>query len=153
MVSAPVAMQLTSANFREGQMIPSEFTCDGQDVSPPLAWVDAPAGTRSFALRCFDPDAPGRGWLHWLVVSIPAGAREIPRGGPLPTGALELSNDFGKTAYGGPCPPSGVHRYEFTLYALDTVELEDVTTENFEGLVGPHILATAKLTGCYQRQR
>lgn len=88
-----------------------------------------------------------------MVVSIPAGAREIPRGGPVPTGAVELPNDFGKTPYGGPCPPSGVHGYEFTLYALDTVELADVTTENFERMVGPHTLATAKLTGRYQRQR
>ena len=146
-------MKLTSQDFRDGGMMDLKFTCDGEEGAPQLEWNEGPAGSQSFALRCFDPDAPGKGWLHWLVVNIPADYHEIPRGGMLPPTALPLENDFGKTDYGGPCPPSGVHRYEFILYALNTVELEDITPKNFITKVKPHTLATATLTGRYQRRR
>ncbi|TSC76283.1 MAG: PEBP family protein [Parcubacteria group bacterium Gr01-1014_31] len=145
-------MQLVSDDLRDGELMPSTFTCDGQDVAPQLGWRNVPEGTKSFALRCFDPDAPGGGFTHWLVANLPHTCRQLPRGGPLPDAAVEVLNDFGKTGYGGPCPPSGTHRYEFTLYALNVVELRGLTAENFLDQVRRCAVAQATLTAPYRRR-
>src|SRR5512136_615108 len=105
---------VTSTAFKEGGMIPRKFTCDDRDVSPQLSWSNIPAGAKSIALICDDPDAPVGTWVHWVVFNIPATARELPEGiKALPAGAKQGTNDFRKLSYGGPCPPGGTHRYFF----------------------------------------
>ncbi|MBN7134854.1 phosphatidylethanolamine-binding protein [Lysobacter enzymogenes] len=102
------------------------FGCDGGNLSPALEWTDPPAGTRSFAVTVYDPDAPsGSGWWHWVVLDLPADVRALPRGGaPLPAGAVQTRTDFGAPGYGGPCPPPGrPHRYRFEVWALKTASL------------------------------
>jgi hypothetical protein len=143
-------MRLKSENFVDTGNIPSEFTCDGEDISPQLSWEDVPAKTKSFALAVTDPDCPG-GWIHWLVYDIIKDLREIKQGS-LPAGAKELENDFGKKPYGGPCPPSGTHRYFFTLYALDTEHLEGVNKRNFLDKIEKHIIKKAAIKGLYKRR-
>ncbi|MDE3168535.1 MAG: YbhB/YbcL family Raf kinase inhibitor-like protein [Acidobacteriota bacterium] len=118
-----MALQLSSRAFRDGQPIPKKYTCDGQDVSPDLAWSGAPEETKSLALIVDDPDAPAGVWVHWVLYDLPAETRELPEGTPkdreLRNGARQGKNDFGKIGYNGPCPPSGpAHRYFFKLYAL-----------------------------------
>ena len=144
-------MKLKSKDFEDDGNIPSEFTCDGRDISPQLSWEDAPAETKSFALSVADPDAPGGTWIHWLVYDIPKDVRSIDRGS-LPGGAKQVENDFGKKDYGGPCPPSGTHRYIFTIYALDTEHLEEVSKRNFFNEVEKHTLEKAVLKGLYKRK-
>ncbi|HET8760766.1 MAG TPA: YbhB/YbcL family Raf kinase inhibitor-like protein [Nitrospiria bacterium] len=119
-----MAFTLTSPVIGPGQVIPKKYTCDGPDVSLPLAWSDPPAGTRSLALIADDPDAPVGDWVHWVLYDLPAHVRELPEGVPrdntLPDGSKQGKNDFGRLGYGGPCPPPGrPHRYVFTLYAVD----------------------------------
>jgi hypothetical protein len=151
-------MKLTSVAWMEGKPIPVKYTCDGADVSPPLAWSDAPAGTRSFALICDDPDAPAGTWVHWVISGLPATAAALAEGiattETLPDGAKQGVNDFRRTGYGGPCPPPGApHRYYFKLYALDaTPALKSRATkaELLRAMAG-HILAEARLMGTYQR--
>ena len=142
-------VRVTSTAFLEGGTIPIKNTCDGIDVSPPLRWEDVPEGTKSFALSVTDPDAPME-FIHWLVCDLPADARLIPEGGPVPTGAKEIRNDFGKEAYGGPCPPTGEHHYHFTIYALDTDSLL-ARQENFVELCRKHMIEKAELIGVYWR--
>ena len=146
------AMEITSKDFTHTQPIPSLFTCDGKDLSPHLAWSGAPEGTKSFALSCIDPDAPMGDFVHWLVYNIPPTTAELPQGGPLPTGAREVTNDFGKKPYGGPCPPSGSHRYFFTIYALKVDDLGKVSKSDFLKKVKESQLATAEIMGRYQRR-
>lgn len=143
-------MQLKSNAFENNETIPTKYTCDGRDVSPQLGWSEAPEGTKSFALTVIDPDAPRGDFIHWLICDIPADTREIPEGGPLPKGARQVQNDFRKEPYGGPCPPSGTHRYYFTLYALDTERLE-ARQEDFVAQCKKHALAQAQLMGKYSR--
>jgi hypothetical protein len=142
-------MELTSSAFSAGGVIPARFTCDGDDVSPPLSWADIPEGTKSFALLVHDPDAPSGDFVHWLVSDIPAGTSEIPENGPVP--GVERTNDFSKTAWGGPCPPSGEHRYVFVLYALDAESLPGVTKETLAQALEGHVLGSAELVGRYRR--
>jgi Raf kinase inhibitor-like YbhB/YbcL family protein len=144
-------MKLLSEDFKENEMIPSRFTCDGEDISPQLRWDDAPEGTRSYALSVTDPDAPGGTFIHWLTYDIPKDVREIERG-KLPIGAKQVKNDFGKERYGGPCPPSGTHRYYFRLYALNIDHLRDVSKANFFKLIEEGTLAKAELMGTYRRK-
>lgn len=144
-------MRLKSKDFEDNSSIPSEFTCDGRDVSPQLSWEDVPAGTKSFALSVADPDAPMRTWIHWLIHDIPKDVRTIEQDG-LPKGAKEVENDFGMKDYGGPCPPSGTHRYIFTICALDVENLEDVKKRNFFDKVGKHTLDKGVLKGLYKRK-
>jgi Raf kinase inhibitor-like YbhB/YbcL family protein len=144
-------MKLKSKDFVDNSSIPSEFTCDGRNVSPQLSWEDIPQGTQSFALSVTDPDAPGETWIHWLVYDISKELREIERGG-LPEGAKEAVNDFGRRAYGGPCPPSGTHRYVFTIYALDTEQLEDLNKRSFFDIVEKHSIEKAVIKGLYKRR-
>jgi Raf kinase inhibitor-like YbhB/YbcL family protein len=154
---------LTSPAFPPNGEIPREHTCDGEDISPPLAWSGAPAGTRSFALIVDDPDAPDPRapktvWVHWILYDIPATAGSLPRGattGELPPGTKEGINDWKRTGYGGPCPPVGRHRYFHKLYALDA-ELGDLgkpTRSQLETAMKGHALAEAELVGTYQRVR
>ena len=144
-------MKLKSKDFVDNGSIPSEFTCDGQDISPQLSWEGVPAETKSFALTVTDPDAPGGMWIHWFVHGISKDLREIEQGS-LPEGAEEVENDFGKKPYGGPCPPSGTHRYFFTLYALDTEHLEGVNKRNFLDKVKKHSIEKAAIKGLYKRR-
>jgi Raf kinase inhibitor-like YbhB/YbcL family protein len=115
-------MRLSSDAFEHGQEIPKKFSCDGEDVSPPLAWEDPPEGTRAFALICDDPDAPIKTFTHWLVYDLPADRRALPqsltKSETVLGGGTQGKNSFGRLGYGGPCPPTGVHRYFFKLYAL-----------------------------------
>jgi Raf kinase inhibitor-like YbhB/YbcL family protein len=144
-------MKLRSNDFKKDAMIPSMFTCDEKDISPHLTWEDVPEGTKSFALIVDDPDAPMGTWVHWLVCNIPPETREIPRS-TIPQGAKQVKNDFGKVDYGGPCPPSGVHRYFFKLYALNVGSLEGIDERNFYQKVAEHKIAEAVLMGKYTRR-
>ena len=144
-------MRLRSRNFKDNNNIPSEFTCDGRDVSPQLSWEDVPDETKSFALSVTDPDAPVGTWIHWLLYDIAKEVRSIDEGSP-PGGAKQVENDWGRREYGGPCPPSGTHRYIFTLYALNADHLEDVGKRNFFDKVEKHTLEKAVLKGLYKRK-
>jgi Raf kinase inhibitor-like YbhB/YbcL family protein len=154
-----MALTLTSTAFSDGGLIPRRYTCDGEDVSPPLAWRDAPAGTRSFALICDDPDAPAKVWVHWVIYNLPATVTDLPEAVPpdpeLPRGGRQGRNDFGRLGYGGPCPPSGTHRYFFRLYALDALlDLAPGATKgDLVRKMAGHILAETVLVGRYARQR
>jgi Raf kinase inhibitor-like YbhB/YbcL family protein len=154
---------LRSSAFAAGGAIPREHTCEGADVSPPLAWTGAPAGTRTFALIVDDPDAPDprapkMTWVHWILYDIPATAAGLPRGcaaGGLPPGTREGVNDWKRTGYGGPCPPIGRHRYFHKLFALD-VELPDLgrpVKAKLEQAMRGHVLATAELIGTDQKAK
>jgi len=147
-----IAMEITSKDFKNNQAIPSIHTCDGKDISPHITWSGAPKGTKSFALTCIDPDAPMGDFVHWLAYNIPATVTEIVQGGPLPNGAREVTNDFGKKSYGGPCPPSGTHRYFFTIYALKVSDLGTVSKDDFLKKVKENQLASAEIIGLYKRR-
>jgi Raf kinase inhibitor-like YbhB/YbcL family protein len=151
-------MRLVSTAFQEGSSIPRKHTGDGSDVSPPLQWSAAPAGVKSFALICDDPDAPRGTWVHWVLFNIPAERTDLPEGQPsrsaLPTGAVQGKNDFGKLGYGGPAPPPGkAHRYMFKLCALDILLKlpEGATKKQVEDAIKNHILDQAQLMGTYGR--
>lgn len=144
-------MKLKSDDFEENGFIPSRFTCDGEDVSPQLRWEDVPDRVGSFALSMTDPDAPGGTFTHWLVYNVTKDIRRMERG-RLPAGARQVRNDFGTERYGGPCPPSGTHRYYFRLYALDAESLEKITEGNFFQVVEKHTVARAELMGRYKRK-
>jgi len=143
-------MKLNSENFVDNGSIPSEFTCDERNVSPQLSWEDVPDETKSFALSVTDPDALG-GWTHWLLYDISKELREIKKNS-LPAGAKEVENDFDKKTYGGPCPPSGTHRYFFTIYALDVEHLEGVSKRNFFDKIEEHTIAKTEIKGLYKRR-
>jgi Raf kinase inhibitor-like YbhB/YbcL family protein len=155
-------IELTSPAFAPDGAIPARFTCDGANVSPALTWKDLPPGTRSLALIVADPDAPDpqapkTTWTHWVLYNLPAeahGLREAIPGTGLPADTLQGKNDWGKTGYGGPCPPIGRHRYVHTLYALDA-RLPDLGMPSRTALLSAmdgHVLAEATLVGTYQRQ-
>jgi hypothetical protein len=153
-----MALTVSSSAFKEGDRIPAKYTCQGQDVSPPLAWGEPPAGTQSVALIVDDPDAPGGVFTHWVLFNIPPDSRELPEAVPiqagLARGALQGKTDFGRIGYGGPCPPPGrPHRYQFTLYALDQpLGLEGgASKKQLLSAMEGHILAQGQLTGTYQR--
>ena len=151
-------MHLTSASFPNGGTIPRKHTCDGSDVSPALAWSGAPQGTASFALIADDPDAPVGTWSHWVFYDLPAGttslAENVNKVDAPPGGGQQGKNDFGKTGYGGPCPPAGTpHRYFFKLYAVDRgLDLKPgARQKDVERALQGHILAQAELMGKYGR--
>jgi len=151
-------LSITSPAFQEGSRIPDRYTSQGEDVSPPLAWNEPPAGTQSLALIMDDPDAPGGVFTHWVIFNIPANSRGLPEAVPteyqLSDGSLQGRNDFGRIGYGGPSPPPGaVHRYRFTLYALaKSLDLKAGASKKqvLDAMQG-HILARGELTGVYQR--
>ncbi len=149
---------ITSSAFEEGGLIPPKYTCDGDDISPPLQWDPVPEGTKSIALISDDPDAPMGTWVHWVLFNLPADTRElqenIPKDEILPNGARQGISDFHRIGYGGPCPPSGTHRYFFKIYALDT-ELDLDAGAGKSDLLNAmegHILAEGQLIGKYKRQ-
>ncbi len=150
-------MEIRSSEFKEGSSIPSKYTCDNIDVSPPLEWSQVPAGVKTFALICDDPDAPGATWVHWVIFNIPGNLRElrenIPATETLQNGAKQGKNDFGKIGYGGPCPPGGTHRYYFKLYALDR-DLDSkpgITKKDLLKSIEGHILDEVHLMGRYRK--
>ena len=154
-------MELTSTAFTNGGKIPKKYTCEGDDSTIPLRWSGAPQGTKSFALIVDDPDAPDpakpqRVYVHWVLANIPAdttGLDEDPSRRKLPAGTIVGVNDFGKTDWGGPCPPIGRHRYFFKLYALDTMlsGLSSPRKKDLEKAMEGHIVAQAELMGTYQK--
>lgn len=150
-------MELTSSAFDDGAMIPEKYTCDDMDISPPLKWSNVPAGTKTFAIICDDPDAPMGTWVHWVIFNIPVSISELSEGVPtsaiLPNGARHGRNDFGKTGYGGPCPPGGTHRYYFKIYALGeelNVKAGISKSELLKAMEG-NVLSEGQLMGRYKR--
>jgi Raf kinase inhibitor-like YbhB/YbcL family protein len=153
-------MQIASAAFADGQEIPVLHTCQGSDLSPPLAWSGVPPAAKSLALIVDDPDAPDPAapkmtWVHWVLYNIPVGATGLAEGAAdLPAGARSGSNDWKRTGYGGPCPPVGRHRYFHKLYALDVAlpDLGAVTKADLLRAMEGHVLAEAALVGTYQKR-
>lgn len=159
MGDSTMAITITSTAFAEGGTIPKMYTCDSVNVSPPLAWKGIPDSAKSLALICDDPDALARTWVHWVIYGIPPDTNMLSEGVPkdslLPNGAVQGMTDFKRTGYGGPCPPSGTHRYFFTLYALD-FKPEFKTPPTKDALVkvmAGHVLAEGLLMGRYKRGR
>jgi Raf kinase inhibitor-like YbhB/YbcL family protein len=158
-----MSLILTSTAFAHGESIPSRYTCDGDDVAPPLQWTQVPAGTRSLALIVDDPDAPDprsprMTWVHWVVFNLPPDAAGLPESAgatDLPAGAQQGINDWNKDRYGGPCPPVGRHRYYHKLYALDTLlsGLDKPDKAALEAAMEGHVIASAELVGTYQKSR
>ena len=146
-------LTIFSPSFAHKAEIPQRYTCDGRDITPPLTIDSAPAGTQSLALIMFDPDAPVGIWTHWVLWNIPPNTRELKEN-QLPAGAIQGTNSWKRTGYGGPCPPSGSHRYFFMLYALDTtLKLAPGTTKaDLERAMEGHIIARAELMGTYRRR-
>lgn len=152
-----MALELRSEAFDEGGEIPDEYTCDGEDVSPPLTWSGAPGETETFALIMDDPDAPAGTFVHWVAYDLPASATELPRSVPpetvLPPGGVHGENSWRRLGYGGPCPPDGTHRYVFKLYALDASLGLDPGAAKRTVLqaMEDHVLEEARLVGEYTR--
>ena len=151
-------IKITSSAFEHEGLIPAKYTCDGADVSPPLQWDAVPEGTKSIALISDDPDAPMGTWVHWVIFGLPADTRELAENIPsdkiLPSGAKQGTSDFGRIGYGGPCPPSGTHRYFFKIYALDTeLDLQAGARKGdlLRAMEG-RILGQGQLIGKYKRQ-
>ena len=158
-----MTLKLTSTSFAEGGAIPEQHTCEGDELSPHLAWTGAPPGTKSFALIVDDPDAPDPAaprmtWVHWVLYDIPADVAEIVEDADpadVPKGCRDGLNDWGRSGYGGPCPPVGRHRYFHKLYALDTLlgDLKYPKKAQLEKAMKGHVLAEAVLMGTYQKKR
>ena len=156
------ALRLTSTAFSESESIPIKYTCEGQDISPPLAWSGTPEGTQSLVLIVDDPDSPDprtpqMTWVHWVVYNIASGTTELPAGAAtegLPQSAQHGLNDWKRASYGGPCPPIGRHRYLHKLYALDAVleGPQQMPKADVEAAMDGHVLATAVLIGTYEKQ-
>jgi len=152
-------MRLNSSAFSDGGVIPRRFTCDGENLSPPLHWRDAPAETRSFVLLCDDPDAPAGTWRHWAVYDLPADRADLPEGAGrrgADKGLRQAVNDFGEAAYGGPCPPPGhgPHHYRFRLLALSTNHLAvrpGASCRDVDQQARKNLIAEAVLIAVYQR--
>jgi len=149
-----VKLKLSSTAFKEHASIPKQYTCNGKDVNPPLMIDNIPKGTKSLALIVDDPDAPVGIWVHWVVWNIDPSIREIKENF-LPQGAIQGINDFGKNAYGGPCPPSGTHRYFFKVYALDTLLNlpPHARKADLEKAMKGHIIGQGELIGTYKKSR
>ncbi|MCG3199428.1 MAG: hypothetical protein GHCLOJNM_03943 [bacterium] len=152
-----MTIKVTSSAFKEGDMIPRKYTCQGPDVSPPLAFDSIPEGAKSLALICDDPDAPVGTWVHWVLFDLPGNTKEleekVPPNKTLENGAVHGLNDFKKLGYGGPCPPSGTHRYFFKVHALDRkLGLPSgATKKDVEKAMEGHVLAMGQLMGKYKK--
>lgn len=142
-------MKIASSEFKHNESIPRKYTCQGQDINPPLTIEDIPPGTKSLALIVDDPDAPGGMWVHWVVYNIPV-TKEIAENSVPGNQGI---NDFNRKDYGGPCPPSGTHRYFFKIYALDTVLGPEgvVSKKQLEEKISGHILGQAEIIGLYKK--
>jgi Raf kinase inhibitor-like YbhB/YbcL family protein len=154
------SLPLTSAAFAEGGAIPTRFTCEGTDTSPPLAWGEAPAGTKSIAIVVDDPDAPDpkapkKTFVHWVLYDVPPGLRALPEGAGGAQGSRSGKNDFGSTSYRGPCPPTGRHRYYFRVYALDVMlpDLDKPSEADLDKAMSGHVLVRGQLMGTYEKGR
>jgi Raf kinase inhibitor-like YbhB/YbcL family protein len=154
------ALQISSTAFQPGELIPQQYTCSGKQISPPLAWSDIPQGAKSLALIVDDPDAPGGIWVHWVVYNLPPDASGLPEGASqpnqppagLPSGAQQGKNSWGRSDYGGPCPPSGQHRYFFKLYALDTTfSSASLDKSGLLKAMEGHILGQGEVTGVFHQ--
>ena len=153
-----MALSISSPELVDGQEIPRRFTADGKDLAPPLAWNDVPAGTKSLALVVDDPDAPDPAapratWVHWVVYNLAPEEFGLSEGGGPPPGAIEGKNDWGRTGYGGPNPPTGRHRYFFKLYALDRqlADLGACTKAELEAAMSGHVIEDAQLVVTYEK--
>ena len=152
-----MVIRINSTVFEEGEPIPTRYTCSGVDISPPLEWDALPQDTKSLALICEDPDAPGGLWTHWIIFNLPADTTHLPEHlmerEMLDNGAKQGLNDFGRVGYGGPCPPGGTHRYFFKIYALDIkLDLPPLIRRNeFLETITGHVLDEGQLMGVYTR--
>jgi len=156
-------MVIRSTAFEDHGSIPVKYTCDGEDVSPPLTWSGVPEKAKSLVLIVDDPDAPDPAnprmtWVHWVLYNLPPDSTGLPeavRPNQLPPGTRQGLNDWKRTGYGGPCPPIGRHRYFFKLYALDTVlpDLGEATKAQLEHAMVDHVLSQAQIVGTYERQK
>lgn len=155
---SPMNIKVTSSAFKNEESIPTLYTCEGQDISPALSWSEVPKEAKSLALICDDPDAPRGTWVHWVVYYIPPSVtgfdENVPKGvETLDNGAKQGTNSWPKIGYGGPCPPSGTHRYFFKVYALDTVLnlTKSATKADVEKAMDGHVLAWGQLMGKYKK--
>ena len=158
-----MTLKVTSSAFQQGGSIPSPYTCEGKDISPPLAWSGSSNSAKTFALIVDDPDAPDpakpqRVYVHWVVYNIPAATSSLPENASksgMPNGALQGKNDWGKPEYGGPCPPIGRHRYFFKLYALDTelTGLSGPAKADVERAMKGHVVDSGELMATYQKAK
>ena len=156
-----MSLTLTSTAFQHDGEIPARYTCEGDDISPALSWVEVPGGATTLVLIVDDPDAPDpkapkMTWVHWVLYNIPASATGLKEGispQDLPAGTLEGLNDWKRTGWGGPCPPKGRHRYFFKLYALDTVlpDLKHPVKSKLESAMDGHVVAKTELIGTYEK--
>ena len=146
-------MKITSSVFTHNSKILSKYTCDGENVNPPLQFLDVPKNAKSLVLIVDDPDAPSKTWVHWVVYNIDPKTTKVDENS-IPQDSIEGMTDFGKPGYGGPCPPSGVHRYFFKLYALDTIlDLpQNATKQMVEQKMQGHIIDQTELIGLYSRE-
>lgn len=146
-------MKISSSAFEEDGKIPEKYTCDGEDINPPIQITDYPSNTKCFVLIVEDPDAPAGNWIHWILFNIPINKAEIAENESV-EGAVEGMTDFGKSGWGGPCPPSGSHRYYFRAYALDkTLDLQEgASKEQIEQEMQGHILDSAAITASFSRK-
>ena len=161
--SYPMTLKVTSTAFDQGGSIPSQYTCDGNDISPPLSWSGLPNNAKTVAIIVDDPDAPDpakprRVYVHWVVYNVPAQATALAENASksgMPGGAVQGKNDWGKAEYGGPCPPIGRHRYFFKLYALDTAlsGFKGATKADLERAMKGHIVDSGELMGTYQKTK
>jgi Raf kinase inhibitor-like YbhB/YbcL family protein len=157
MEDLPMPIVVTSSAFEEGESIPRNYSCDGEDISPPLTWSGVPAGAQSLVLIVDDPDAPRGNWLHWIVYDMEAGdgslAEDAGQASASPGGGVQGNNSWRRADYGGPCPPGGTHRYFFTLYALDTrLGLDSgITRLQVERAMEGHVMGQGQLMGRYTR--
>jgi Raf kinase inhibitor-like YbhB/YbcL family protein len=159
-LAAAAEIALRSSGFADGGAIPQRFTCEGENVSPPLEWGAPPSGAKSLALVVDDPEAPDpaapkRTWVHWVVYDLPAAAGALAEGAQLPGGARHGKSDFAEERWRGPCPPIGNHHYHFKLYALDTVlgARGSLTKAELEKAMAGHVLVESELVGTYQKQK
>lgn len=154
-----MSVEITSSAFEDGGFIPARYTCEGEDLSPPLKWANVPGDSKSLAIICDDPDAPAGTWVHWVTYDMSPTLSELPEGIPpseiTPDGAKQGVNDFRRTGYGGPCPPpGGPHRYFFKLYALDIEPglPAGASKADLLRVMEGHVLGEGQLMGLYQRK-
>ena len=156
-VEAKMGITLMSTAFKDGEMIPSKYTCDGVNVSPQLSWSGVPSNAETVALILDDPDAPEKTWVHWVIYDLPTSTNSLPENVPKEeksiAGGKQGINDFKKIGYGGPCPPSGTHRYYFKIYALDaaTSLTPGATRDQLSKAMEGHVVAQGQLLGKYKR--
>lgn len=146
-------LKVTSPSFKESEMIPSKFTCDGENISPEIRWEGLPEGTESLALICDDPDAPSGDFVHWVVFNIPAEIDSFDENAEISEIADLGMTDYGRKGYGGPCPPSGSHHYHFKVYALDEIIETEKSLDKYDLLdkMEGHVLAKGEIVGLYKR--